>query len=91
MRERSRTIVTAVALLLMAQAGIVPWYSATFIHGAPTKPDPAHGLTARFNNHGTTIYIKPWQSVLMDEALVAMFVGFALIGIQYVMREDAKS
>jgi len=91
LRERFRAIVTTVALFLIAQGGIVPWYSTTLIPAAPTKPDPAHGLTAAFNNHGTTIYIKPWQSFLMDEAVVAMFTGFALIGIQYLMRERGKS
>jgi hypothetical protein len=80
------------AVILIAQGGIIPWYSDSFIYsGANTKPDVAHGVTAPLNDHGTTIYVKPWQSFLLYEGMAAMVVGFGLLGIQWLIRERDES
>ncbi len=76
---RARGVALGVAFALVIQGAMMPWILVyAMLPYALDRPDPVRGITAPFNNHGTTVYITPWESWFVQEALIGMFVGFAI-------------
>src|SRR5260370_396233 len=80
------------AVAFLSSLGIVLSLSIYFA-SLPLAPDPAHGLIATYNNHGTIHYVPPHLRMILDWAFTATFCSFLIvaIGVYAVQKTDPKT
>jgi len=55
------------------------WGEASGIRNAARKPDAFHRRTVPYNDHGTVIYIKQWQSDFVNYGMTGGLIGTAVV------------
>lgn len=83
-------LISSLGVAILFPSGAMPWIEGPMIKEATISPDASSGHVVPYNNHGTTVYLRSWQSLLINGAIIGVFVGFGLLGLGAVLVKDQK-
>ena len=83
-RAKAGRIVRAIAIAIIVTSSFsVAIATVGGVRGGSRLPDPAHDRTVPYNEHGTIIFIRPWQAHLADWSTVGCLFGFAILAASF--------